>query len=93
MSSKFTSPFMSKSPFAMHKGKPHKKVDPDAPGTPGKPGYEPEVKREELDDKGKKIYDDLRKENDSLLKSGMTQKQINAMRLKRHKEKNKKEQR
>jgi len=93
MSSKFTSPFMSKSPFAMHKGKPHKKVDPDAPGTPGKPGYEPEVKREELDDKGKKIYDDLRKENDSLLKSGMTQKQINAMRLKRHKEKKKKEQR
>ena len=43
--------------------------------------------REELDKKGKKIYDDLRKENDSLLKSGMTQKQINAMRLKRHKEK------
>lgn len=54
---------------------------------------EPEVKREELDKKGKKIYDDLRKENARLLKSGMTQEQINAMRLKRHKEKNKKEQR
>jgi hypothetical protein len=53
---------------------------------------EPEVKREELDDKGKKIYDELRKKNDSLLKSGMTQKQINAMRLKRHKEKNKNKQ-
>jgi len=33
------------------------KVDPDAPGTPGKPGYEPPVKREDLDDKGKAIYD------------------------------------
>ena len=40
---------------------PIKQVDPDAPGTPGKPGYEPEVKRKELDDKGKKIYDELRK--------------------------------
>jgi len=85
---------MSKSPFAMHKGKPHKKVDPDAPGTPGKPGYEPPVVREELDKKGKKIYDDLRKENDSLLsainpktKALWTQKEINAIRLKRHKEK------
>ena len=51
---------------------------------------EPPVVREELDDKGKEIYDNLRKENDSLLKSGMTQKQINAMRLKKHKEKKKK---
>ncbi len=33
------------------------KVDPDAPGTPGKPGYEPPVKRNELDEMGKKIYD------------------------------------
>ena len=32
-------------------------VDPDAPGTPGKPGYEPPVKREDLDQKGKKIWD------------------------------------
>jgi len=87
---KFSSPFMAKSPLYDNHDK---KVDPDAPGTPGKPGYEPEVKRKELDDKGKKIYDDLRKENDRLLKSGMTQKQINAMRLKRHKEKKKKEQR
>jgi len=70
-----------------------KKVDPDAPGTPRKPGYEPPVVREELDKKGKKIYDDLRKENARLLKSGMTQEEIDAMRLKRHKEKKKKEQR
>ena len=34
-----------------------KKVDPDAPGTPGKPGYEPGVKREDLDELGKKIWD------------------------------------
>ena len=33
------------------------KVDPDAPGTPGKPGYEPPVKREDLDEKGKAIFD------------------------------------
>ena len=34
-----------------------KPVDPDAPGTPGTPGYEPPVRRDELDEKGKKIYD------------------------------------
>jgi|UPI00048CD462 hypothetical protein len=90
MSSKFASPFMSKSPFAMHKGKPHKKVDPDAPGTPGKAGYEPPVVKKELDAKGKEMWDNLRIENDSLLKSGMTQEEINAMLLKRHKEKKKK---
>ena len=33
------------------------KVDPDAPGTPGKPGYEPPVKRSDLDVKGKAIWD------------------------------------
>ncbi len=33
------------------------KVDPDAPGTPGKPGYEPAVKRSDLDAKGKAIWD------------------------------------
>ena len=33
------------------------KVDPDAPGTPGKPGYEPPVKRSDLDAKGKAIWD------------------------------------
>jgi len=33
------------------------KVDPDAPGTPGKPGYEPPVKRSDLDKKGKATYD------------------------------------
>jgi len=84
MSSPFQQRFSAKSPLSQNK------VDPDAPGTPGKPGYEPPVVREELDAKGKEIYDNLRKENDSLLKSGMTQKQINAMRLKRHKGKNKK---
>ena len=35
-------------------------VDPDAPGTPGKPGYEPPVKRSDLDEKGKKTWDNLR---------------------------------
>ena len=44
------------SPFQMHDGKKHK-VDPDAPGTPGKPGYEPPVKRSDLDAKGKAIWD------------------------------------
>ena len=34
-----------------------KSVDPDAPGTPGKPGYEPPVRRSDLDEKGKKIWD------------------------------------
>ena len=87
---KFSLPFMAKSPLHDNHDK---KVDPDAPGTPEKPGYEPPVVREELDDKGKEIYDNLRKENDSLLEAGMTQKQINAMRLKRYKEKKKKEQR
>ena len=33
------------------------KVDPDAPGTLGKPGYEPPVKREDLDAEGRAIYD------------------------------------
>ena len=33
------------------------KVDPDAPGTPGQPGYEPPVKRSDLDEKGKAIWD------------------------------------
>tara|TARA_R110000796_G_scaffold163887_1_gene280824 strand:+ start:635 stop:1075 length:441 start_codon:yes stop_codon:yes gene_type:complete len=33
------------------------KVDPDAPGTPGMPGYEPPVKRSDLDAKGKAIWD------------------------------------
>ena len=33
------------------------KVDPDAPGTPGTAGYEPPVKRSDLDAKGKAIWD------------------------------------
>ena len=37
------------------------KVDPDAPGTPGTPGYEPPVKRSDLDAKGKKLWDSKRK--------------------------------
>jgi len=32
-------------------------VDPDAPGTPGEPGYEPPVRREDLDEEGKRIFD------------------------------------
>ena len=39
---------------------PKTKVDPDAPGTPGEPGYEPPVKREDLDEAGKKRWDELR---------------------------------
>ena len=38
-----------------------KKVDPDAPGTPGTAGYEPPVKRSDLDEEGKKIWDSKRK--------------------------------
>ena len=38
-------------------------VDPDAPGTPGKPGYEPPVKRSDLDEAGKKKWDELRKKD------------------------------
>ena len=79
MSSPFQKQFSAKSPLSQ--------VDPDAPGTPGTEGYEPPVVRGELDVKGKKIYDDLKKENDSLLKSGVSQEKINAMRLERHKKK------
>tara|TARA_A100000172_G_scaffold345_1_gene238 strand:+ start:16 stop:213 length:198 start_codon:yes stop_codon:yes gene_type:complete len=39
----------------------NKYVDLDAPGIPGKPGYEPPVRRSDLDEKGKKLYDKLRK--------------------------------
>ena len=83
MSSQFQQQFSAKSPLNQDK------VDPDAPGTPGKPGYEPSVKREDLDDKGKEIYDNLRKERDSLLKSGWSEDKINAMRLKIHQAKKK----
>ena len=41
-----------------------KKIDPDAPGTPGKPGYEPPVKRSDLDDKGKERWDELSSKKD-----------------------------
>jgi hypothetical protein len=53
MSVLFKEKFLAKSPFTQTK----EKVDPDAPGTPGKPGYEPPVKREDLDEKGKKLFD------------------------------------
>ena len=36
------------------------KVDPDAPGTKGTEGYEPEVKYEDLDEKGKKLWHKVR---------------------------------
>ena len=38
---------------------PRKKVDPDAPGTPGKPGYEPPVRRSDFDkgSKQQKMFD------------------------------------
>ena len=89
MSSPFQQQFSAKSPLNQPGASTKKAVDPDAPGTPNTDGYEPPVIREELDPKGKKLFDDLRIENDSLLKSGMTQKQINKMRLERHKKKNK----
>tara|TARA_R100000544_G_scaffold36970_1_gene26585 strand:+ start:90 stop:611 length:522 start_codon:yes stop_codon:yes gene_type:complete len=53
--------------FSGFKASPVKqKVDPDAPGTPGTPGYEPTVKRSDLDEKGKAIWDahKAKKEND-----------------------------
>ena len=71
MNSRFSSPFMAKSPL-------------------NNDTKDPKVKRRDLDKKGKKIYDDLRKENRRLLKTGMTQKEIDAMRLKKHKEKEQK---
>ena len=92
MSSPFQKQFSAKSPLNQTVASTKKAVDPDAPGTPNTDGYEPPVIREELDDKGKEIYDNLRKENDSLLKSGWNQKQINKMRIERHEEKKKKEQ-
>ena len=57
MSSPFQKSFIAKSPIDMHEGKKH--IDPDAPGTPGQPGYEPPVKREDLDTKGQGLYDKL----------------------------------
>ena len=42
--------------FPVHKH-PHSAIDPDAPGVPGTTGYEPKVKRSELDTKGKEIFD------------------------------------
>ena len=36
------------------------KVDPDAPGTPGEPGYEPPVRYEDLDEAGKKLWHKVR---------------------------------
>jgi len=41
----------------LHQKSDDKPVDPDAPGTPGKPGYESSVKRDELDELGKRIWD------------------------------------
>ena len=37
-----------------------KTVDPDAPGTPGQPGQEPPVKYEDLNEEGKKLWNELR---------------------------------
>ena len=92
MSSPFQKQFSAKSPLNQTVASTKKPVDPDAPGTPNTDGYEPPVIREELDPDGKKLFDDLKIENARLLKSGMTQEQINAMRIKRHEEKKKREQ-
>jgi len=47
----------TKGGFDIDKHLDKKPVDPDAPGTPGKPGYEPPVRREDLDTKGKALWD------------------------------------
>jgi hypothetical protein len=47
----------------------HSAIDPDAPGVPGTPGYEPKVKRSELDTKGKEIFDANKKRYGSITKS------------------------
>ena len=49
--------------FPVHQH-PHSSIDPDAPGTPGQPGYEPPVKREDLDAQGQKLYDKLHFQDD-----------------------------
>ena len=54
--------------FPVHQH-PHSAIDPDAPGVPGTPGYEPKVKRSELDTKGKKIFDANRVKRDTYLVS------------------------
>ena len=54
--------------FPVHKH-PHSAIDPDAPGVPGTPGYEPKVKRSELDAKGKKIFDANKKKREKNQKS------------------------
>ena len=48
---------------------PHSAIDPDAPGVPGTPGYEPNVKRSELDAEGKKIFDANKKKRQKDQKS------------------------
>ena len=50
--------------FPVHQH-PHSAIDPDAPGVPGTPGYEPKVKRSELDTKGKTIFDANRVKRDT----------------------------
>jgi hypothetical protein len=54
----FTPPQEKKKNKMINKGGPVKQpVDPDAPGIPGTPGYEPPVKRSDLDARGKKLWD------------------------------------
>ena len=48
-------------------------IDPDAPGTPGQPGFEPPVLREDLDERGKQIWDAHRaKKKGAFKKEGKT---------------------
>jgi hypothetical protein len=73
---KFTLKSGNTTPFKQMGSSPVKqKVDPDAPGTPGTPGYEPPVRREDLDEKGKAIWDAHRakKRKEALLDKGFTQ--------------------
>lgn len=55
-------PYQMKGP-ALYRSPMHKHVDPDAPGTPGKPGFEPPVVYDELDAKGKAIYNANKKKS------------------------------
>ncbi len=63
-----SSPFeYEKDPKEFLKRKSGPKVDPDAPGIPGTPGYEPPVRRSDFDEgsEQQKMFDDLNYEKHS----------------------------
>ena len=63
--------------FPVHQH-PHSAIDPDAPGVAGTPGYEPKVKRSELDTKGKEIFDANKKRYGAITKSISRTKPVSA---------------